>query len=80
MKKYFKLLLLLFLELSTPLIVFFASYTLIEMTIVLNVAGADSQQIHYYLNSIVIVCYIFIKIILFLIERYMIKEEITDET
>jgi len=80
MKKYFKLLLLLFLELSTPLIVFFASYTLIEMTIVLNVAGADSQQIHYYLNSIVIVCYIFIKIILFLVERYMIKEEITDET
>ena len=80
MKKYFKLLLLLFLELSTPLIVFFASYTLIEMTIVLNVAGADSQQIHYYLNSIVIVCYIFIKIILFLIERYIIKEEIIDET
>jgi len=80
MKKYFKLLLLLFLELSTPLIVFFASYTLIEMTIVLNVAGADSQQIHYYLNSIVIVCYIFIKFIFFLVERYMIKEEITDET
>jgi hypothetical protein len=60
--------------------VLIASYTLIEMSIVLQVAGASTEQIHYYLNGLVLVCYIFTKIIIFLVKRYIIiEEDIKDE-
>ncbi len=79
-KKYLKMLLFILLELPILIIILVVSSTLIEMTIALTEAGADTEQIHYYLNGIVIVCFVFIKFIFFLVERYMIKEEITDET
>jgi len=62
-------------ELPTLVIVFLFSYTLIEMSVALTVAGAEIEQIHYNLNTIVIVCYVFIKIILFFIKRYMTKKD-----
>jgi len=62
-------------ELPTLVIVFISSFTLVELTIALQVAGADNKDIHYCINSIVIVCYVFIKIILFFIKRYMTKKD-----